>query len=328
MRGSLKQVVVVFNPNLRSLTTLKKNLQAEADKLTNSELLWLPAESGLDVALAKAVRNAAAVVVLGGDGLVRAAAKQLVGTQIPLGIVPSGTGNLLARNMHIPVSDSRKAIRIALGEITQVIDVARATLRGAGAGAGARAGTDADATHIFTVMAGVGLDAAMAGGVTRIQKKRYGWLAYVAPIVRSIVRNSQHQMVLRLDDRKPVPIKAHTAIVGNCGTLTANLLLLPEAQLTDGLLDIVVLNPKAITGWTQIWSRVAVSGALVRSRPGRVLLKAAPPIHALQYGQFRQLELTLTHPQPVQLDGDVIGEANSVSVEVLPAALVVRVPSA
>ena len=321
MRGSVKKVVVVFNPNLRSLATLKKNLQAEAAKVTTSELLWLPAESGLDVALAKAVTNAAAVVVLGGDGLVRAAAKQLVGTHIPLGIVPSGTGNLLARNMHIPVSDSRKAIRIALGEHTQVIDVARATLRGADTRA------ETDAAHIFTVMAGVGLDAAMAGGVTRIQKKRFGWLAYVAPIVRSIVRNSQQQMVVRLDDRKPVPIKAHTAIVGNCGTLTANLVLLPEARLTDGLLDIVVLNPKAITGWTQIWSRVAVSGALVRSRRGRVLLKAAPPIHALQYGQFRQLELTLTHSQPVQLDGDVIGEASSVSVEVLPAALVVRVPS-
>jgi len=322
MRGPIERIVVVYNPQLRTLPTLKKNLQAEADKVAHRELVWLPAESGLDAALARAVPKAAAVVVLGGDGLVRAAAKHVIGTQIPLGIVPSGTGNLLARNLHLPISDSRKAIRIALGEGTDVIDAARATLRGADTGA------DADAAHIFTVMAGVGLDAAMAGGVTRIQKKRFGWLAYVAPIVRSIVRNRQHQMVLKLDDRRSVSLTAHTAIVGNCGTLTANLLLLPEAQLSDGQLDVVVLNPKAITGWTRIWSRVAVSGALVRSRPGRVMLKAAPPIHALQYGQFQRLELTLTHPQPVQLDGDVIGEASSVAVEVLPAALVMRVPAA
>jgi diacylglycerol kinase (ATP) len=280
------------------------------------KLKWLPAQEGLDEAITHSLTRAAAIIVLGGDGLVRAVATHLIGSGIPLGIVPSGTGNLLARNARIPVSDSRKAVRIALGSHSLAIDAARATLQGDGG----------EVEHVFTVMAGVGLDAAMAGEASVVLKKRYGWLAYVAPIVRSVVQNNQHHMLLTLDQKKPVPIRAHTAIVGNCGTLTANLLLLPQALLTDGLLDVVVLNPKAITGWTQIWSRLAVSGALVRSRPGRALLKTAPPIRALQYGQFRRLELTLTHPQPVQLDGDVVGNASSVTVQVLPGALTVRVP--
>ena len=315
MSGGSERVVVVYNPRLRNLTTLTKYLRSEADKAPGTELVMVPAEPGLEQALAQAVRRASSVIVLGGDGLVRAAATQLIGTGIPLGVVPSGTGNLLARNLHLPLAETRKAMRIAWSGTPHLIDAGRATVHGVGF----------DETHVFTVMTGVGLDAAMAAEANFVQKKRFGWLAYVAPIVRSIVRNNQHHMELKLDDRKPVSLKAHTAIVGNCGTLTANLLLLPDAQLTDGKLDVVVLNPKAITGWTRIWSRVALSGALVRSRPGRVLLRAAPPMSAVQYGQFRRLEIKFAHAQPVQIDGDVVGDASSVEVEVLPASLVVRV---
>lgn len=176
-------------------------------------------------------------------------------------------------------------------------------------------------------MAGIGLDADMARGVNYRHKRRFGWLAYVAPIVRSILRNSQHEMTLRLDDRKPVDIRAHTAIIGNCGTLTANLLLLPDALLTDGKLDVVVLNPKDLSTWTRIWTRVSFAGPMLKSEPGRQIFKAAPPIRALQYGQFTKLEIQLRAPQAVQIDGDVVGEATTLRVSVMPKSLYVVVAS-
>jgi diacylglycerol kinase (ATP) len=309
------RVVVVYNPALRTLKSMQNSITSQLAKHVLPKPVWVAAQPGMDDALTAQLPGAVLVLVLGGDGLVRSVAEHLVVTDIPLGIIPMGTGNLLARNLHLPINDAKKALAIALSDEQLAIDVARLMLQH----------DDQKSTHTFMVMAGIGLDAAMAGEANFEMKKRLGWLAYIAPIVRSVVRNDQHHMVLELDDRKPVPIKAHTAIVGNCGTLTANLLLLPAAELADGKLDVVVLNPKAITGWTRIWSRLAISGALVRSKSGRALLKTAPPISALQYGQFRHLKLTLNSPQPVQIDGDIVGEASTLTVDVLPQALRVRV---
>lgn len=306
--------IVVYNPALRHVRAVKKALAAELVRLEQPEATWVEASYKNPQALATTLLRASVVIVVGGDGLVRSVAEVLAGSGIPIGIVPSGTGNLLARNLQLPLGDVAKAVRVALGQHEVVMDVARATYGTVGH----------DHEQIFTVMAGLGLDADMAEGASYRHKKRYGWLAYVAPIVRSIVLNRQHTMVLRLDDRRPVAIKAHTAIVGNCGTLTANLLLLPQARVSDGRLDVVVLNPKAITGWTRIWSRIALSGALIKSKTGRVLLKAAPPIRALQYGQFERLDLLLNEPQPLQLDGDVVGEITRLRVSVIPSAVVIR----
>ena len=306
-------VVVVFNSLLKNLPSIRRAVEREEARHENVTLSWFEYTPRLSSKLIRAVQSADRVLVIGGDGIVRDVAALIVGTPVQLAILPSGTGNLLARNVHLPINDVRRAVRTAFTGKPVLIDGATLSIEG----------PSGASEHFFCVMAGIGLDADMATGVSYHHKRRFGWLAYVAPIVRSILRNTQHEMTLQLDDRKPVAIRAHTAIIGNCGTLTANMLLLPDALLSDGKLDVVVLNPKGLPTWTRIWTRVTLAGPMSMSEPGRQLYKVAPPISALQYGQFTKLELQLNKPQAVQIDGDVVGEATTMHISVMPKSLYV-----
>lgn len=307
------KLVVVYNSLLKNLPSIRRSVEREADRHESVNLSWQEFTPHLSAKLIRAVQSADRVLVIGGDGIVRDIAALIVSTPVQLAIIPSGTGNLLARNVHLPINDVRRAVRVAFTGSPVLIDGATLWIDGP-------SGTS---EHFFCVMAGIGLDADMATGVSYQHKRRFGWLAYVAPIVRSILRNNQHSMSLTLDDRKPVAIRAHTAIIGNCGTLTANMLLLPDALLSDGKLDVVVLNPKGLPTWTRIWTRVTLAGPMSKTAPGRQLYKVVPPISALQYGQFTSLDLRLREPQAVQIDGDVIGRASKLRVRVEPRSLYV-----
>jgi diacylglycerol kinase family enzyme len=92
-------------------------------------------------------------------------------------------------------------------------------------------------------------------------------------------------------------------------------------------LNIVVLNPKYLSGWTHIWSRLAIGGALNQTKAGRRILDLAPEIKTLRYDQLRSVTITLKEPQAVQLDGDSYGEIHRLTVNVLPGVLTVRVPA-
>lgn len=307
------KIVVVYNSLLKNLPSIRRSIEREADRHESVKLSWQEFTPSLSAKLIHAVQSADRVLVIGGDGIVRDIAALIVSTPVQLAIIPSGTGNLLARNVHLPINDVRRAARVAFTGKPALIDGATLSIDGP-------SGTS---EHFFCVMAGIGLDADMATGVSYQHKRRFGWLAYVAPIVRSILRNNHHSMSLTLDDRKPVAIRAHTAIIGNCGTLTANMLLLPDALLSDGKLDVVVLNPKGLPTWTRIWTRVTLAGPMSKTEPGRQLYKFARPISALQYGQFTTLDLRLREPHAVQIDGDVIGRSSKLRVRVLPRSLYV-----
>lgn len=310
---------VVFNPALPALESLRKSVATAQQRAGLPETLWIPASfdnGGLPASVGQVMHKVSAVIVAGGDGLVRSVAEIILGSDIPLGIIPMGTGNLLARNLGLPVLDRTKCVAIAFGQHLRRIDLAQAELVG-----------EKTTSHVFSVMAGIGLDADMAAGASVSKKKRFGWLAYVRPIVRSVSRNRQQEMAFILDGQPPVVFKAHTAIVGNCGTLTANLLLMPDAVVDDGLLNIVVLNPKYLSGWTHIWSRLAIGGALNQTKAGRRILDLAPEIKTLRYDQLRTVSISLKEPQVVQLDGDCFGKIQRLTVTVLPHVIDVKIGS-
>ncbi|MEI3849863.1 MULTISPECIES: diacylglycerol/lipid kinase family protein, partial [unclassified Microbacterium] len=139
--------------------------------------------------------------------------------------------------------------------------------------------------HSFAVMAGIGLDAAMARNTTALAKRHLGWFAYVTPIARSIIANRLFHLDYRIDDGRTRSARAHTIIVGNCGTLTGNMLLIPAARIDDGLLDVVMLRPKGLLGWARIGTRLTIQGIAQRSRFGRRMLMQAPTFRALAYAQ-------------------------------------------
>ncbi|MET8157857.1 diacylglycerol kinase family protein [Sphaerisporangium sp. NPDC005289] len=242
---------------------------------------------------AKALAEGVDVVFAsGGDGTVRGCAEGLMGTGVPLAILPAGTGNLLARNLGMPTA-LPEAVRVGVAGRTRAIDLG--VLDG----------------RPFVVMAGIGLDAAMADSTSENAKNRIGWLAYVSGVVKHIT-DRPFRVTLRLDGRTTIRRRAVMVLVGNVGRLQGGLELLPEARPDDGLLDILILAPRTPTDWLHVAWHV-----LTRSR--------RHDRRAERYTASRAL-ITVDPPVLHECDGDPIGHATTMSVETRPKALLLRTP--
>jgi len=311
---------VVFNPvklSPTNLDTLRDEVRRHEESLGWGSTTWHETSADEDERASReaAASHPALIVVAGGDGTVRTVAEHI--RQIPLGVVPLGSGNLLARNLGLPLNDFPEALRIAFHGANHRIDLASAEL----------ADADGRVTRsVYVVMAGIGLDARMASDTNSAMKKRVGWLAYADPILRSVFSGERFSVSYSLDGGRRRTVRAHTMIVGNCGTLTAGILLLPDATPDDGLLDIVALNPAGFLGWASVGYRLVLNGLLHRSRGARLLLRAAPGVSAIRYGQARVILARFNRPQAIELDGDSFGDVLRARITVRPRAVTVRVP--
>ncbi|MFD3533235.1 diacylglycerol kinase family protein [Streptomyces sp. NPDC058664] len=252
------------------------------------------------------------VVVCGGDGTVRACADVVAGTRVPLAIVPCGTGNLLARNLRLP-TEPVAALREALRGQAVGIDVGR--IRG-----------DGMTPTRFAVMAGAGFDAAMVRDASARLKESVGWAAYVISAVRHL-GDARMRLTIRLDGGAPLERWARMVVIGNVGTLQGGLPLLPEARPDSGRLEVVLLDPRGVTGW------LAAAGHLVSRAPGGRWPRASgagerPLAHgALEYFGAARIDLRFALPQPRELDGDVLPAGTRLIAEVEPGALRVCLPA-
>lgn len=274
--------------------------------------LWL--ETTVDDPGAGATRAALAegvdlVVVAGGDGTVRECAGTLAGTGVPLAVVPSGTGNLLARNLGLPI-DLADAVHVALHGNDRCIDLG-----------GIEPDEPDGERRYFTAMAGIGLDAAMVADAPDALKKKVGWPAYAVSATRHL-RDARMRVTLRIDDGEPIRRRARMVLVGNVGALQAGMQLLPGAEPDDGLLDVVVFAPYGMTGWAHATVRVLgrrrqdVPDVAPRQRRWR----------PIEHFTGHTVEVETARPEPRELDGDPIGSGTRLAVRVRPGALVVRVP--
>ncbi len=237
------------------------------------------------------------VLVAGGDGTVRVVCAALANTGIPVGVIPAGTGNLLARNLHIPLDLDDALERILEGRDRRIDLV---TVSGDGLD-----------TDRFAVMAGLGLDAAIISEAPPHLKAQIGWTAYLVSAARNINHPSV-QVRIRLDDAEPVERRVRTVVIGNVGMLQANIPLLPDARPDDGLIDVVVIAPRRVTQWPLVFWRV-----MTRTKRTEMYLERFTG---------RQVEITAAADVQRQLDGDGIGMGRSLTAEVEPGSLVVRVP--
>lgn len=313
-----RRVVVVCNPTKKGIDAVRKQIDFYVEKHGYSKPTWIAtvASDGGVAATRRALeKNPDLILVIGGDGTVRAAASVMHGTGVPLGIIPRGTGNLLARNLDLPVNDMRAMVRIAFEGANKNIDVAHASTDGP---MGPR-------TAIFLVMAGFGLDAVMAAETNPKTKARIGWLAYLRPIVKATLHNKKNTVTVVLEDGRRDQRRQHTAIIGNCGTLAGGVLLMPWAKLDDGLLDVLALDPKTVFGWTGIAQIIAIGSAVKKSPLKSKVIRAMPRLRSIRYRQTPRVEWHLDEPQMVQYDGDTYGEVSSAVVTVLNKALCVRV---
>jgi YegS/Rv2252/BmrU family lipid kinase len=312
------RAVVVANPLSIDLSVLRPVIEAEERRNGWLPSAWVATAAEPDGRVSRAVidSDASLVIVAGGDGTIRAVADELHPSGIPVGIVPGGTGNLLARNLGL-VADLDAAVRTAFTGAERALDVGRITLE--------YPDKPSD-TRRFLVMTGVGLDARMATDTNGMLKKRLGWVAYVDPISRSVLRNRQFLMHYRVDGGREHSVHAHTVIVGNCGTLTGGMVLLPDAQPDDGLLDVVLFRPKGFWQWLRVGGRLGIGGLLHRTPRGRKILRATTDLRTLPYTRAERLTARFDRPESIELDGDSFGSVVAVTVAVEPGALHVRVP--
>lgn len=274
-----RHAAVVYNPVKTPLERLRPVVAEYEAQHGWAQTRWYQTSSddaGRAAAEHALAADPAVVMVAGGDGTVRAVAEVMQGTGIPVALVPLGTGNLLARDVGAPLNDIAACVSVAFSGEERSVDVGVAELEDE---RGARR------SHTFMVMAGIGLDAEMAESTSTIAKKHLGWFAYVTPIARSVIANKLFHLDYRIDGGRVRSTRAHTVIVGNCGTLTGNMLLIPAAIIDDGLLDVVMMRPTGRFGWARIGTHLTLQCLARRSPLSRRLLQQTPDLHALAYVQ-------------------------------------------
>lgn len=314
-----KLAAVVYNPIKVDVDTLKSVVEREEQAAGWEETLWF--ETSVEDpggGVTKEALDAGATVILaaGGDGTVRAVAEAMHDSDASLALLPSGTGNLLARNLNLTLDDLDVSVNAAFAGKNRDMDIALMDIR------------QEDGTvsrHAFLVMAGLGLDAKMLANTDEQLKKKVGWLAYVKAIFQALRDKNQLRLRYSVDGNTPRSVRAHTIIVGNTGTLQANVLLLPEAVIDDGYFEIVLLRPEGFFGWLQIAVKVLwENGVLRRTKVGRLMLSR--DVDALNYVKGRELVVKLRRAEQIELDGDDFGRAVAFKARVKPGGLTVRVP--
>ncbi|MCL3817217.1 phosphatase PAP2 family protein [Aeromicrobium wangtongii] len=298
-----KRVAVVINPSkIADVEDFKTRVRTVAEGSGWNEPIWFETsveDPGHGQATAALAQGVDLIIAAGGDGTVRAVCEKAARSGTAVGIIPLGTGNLLARNLAIPLN-TRDALDVAFGGQDRAIDLS--TLE-----------TDSGTSTSFLVMAGLGMDAAIMTGVNDQLKSRVGWLAYFVSGIKA-ARFPAMKVQITVDDGEPRKFRARTVVVGNVGFLQGGIPLLPDAQIDDGLLDVVVIAPKRFIGWLAIIVRIVGRRKRTNERLDRLT------------GQ--KVHVRAEKPVPMQLDGDPVGEGQEITAQVQPGILLVRVPVA
>jgi diacylglycerol kinase (ATP) len=296
-----KRCAVIVNPaRVTDWTTFRRHVEYQVKTRGWQRPLWLETtEEDPGRAMARQAIEAGVDLVLGagGDGTIRVVCSALAGTGIPFGLIPAGTGNLLARNLGIPL-DEAAALDVAFNGLNKPIDLVKVTF-------------DDQASDHFAVMAGIGLDAMIMQGTHPELKKAVGSAAYFF----SAAQHAKHPALnttIEMDDGPPMKRRAHVIVIGNVGYLQANIQLIPDAKADDGLLDVVIASPRGLRDWVRLTTQVLIR----RHRPDDQLDRLSG----------RRVKITVDHPDHYQMDGDTVGECTSLVAEVQPGALLLRVP--
>jgi len=292
-----KSVFVIFNPvSGKSDPEQRKKLISEALAAHGytCQFIATSKEKGAKALAAQAVRDGVDLLaVSGGDGTVIQAMSALIGTDIPLAVLPAGTGNLLSVNLNIPTTVP-DAVDVALSGRPYALDMVRT-------GDG----------QYFAIMGGLGMDAQMIADADRDAKNKMGKLAYVWAALKNLPRRRAFVEII-LDGKPPLRRRAKSVLLANMGKITGGLEAMPTASPQDGLLDVGILKAATLAHWLHL---------MVSALLGRTHRDPALEVH-----QAKHVTIRPRLPQPVQFDGEDAGRMHELTVEIIPQAVRVLVP--
>lgn len=295
------RILVLINPKASGgqPAALRRRIAAAfADRCVPFELYETPEPAdAFRAARAAARAGYRAVAAAGGDGTVALALRGTAGSEIPVAILPFGTGNQLALNFGIPTS-LEGSVRVAAEGVVEKIDLGRA-----------------NGEH-FALIAGAGLDADVMAGATAELKHRLGFGAYLISGLRNFItpRSADFRIVAdgrELEVRATMVLLANVGLLG-AGTLPVELKVAPRASFQDGLIDVCIFAPRNLPEVARIVWRVARQNyagddRMIFLQARRVTVESDPPVLA-------------------QIDGEAKGET-PIEVEVDPLAARILVPA-
>jgi diacylglycerol kinase family enzyme len=309
-------MAVIFHPS--KITRAK--IEAAFSKAGFVNLSYFPSDhkTGGFKATKKAIEAGAThIIVAGGDGTVRACVQAVFEEEAPvsLGLVPIGTGNILARNLKLPITNLDKCIRRAvIGDVYEIdLGVAKAINK------------DGELTKFyFTGIAGIGMDARIMQRTQTELKRRVGWIAYIEGGFRSLPLKFEKFEVL-VDDLEPKSLKSYSILIGNAGWLPGQISMMPDARLDDGKLDVAAIGPRKIWDWVDFIARVTWQNKVVRPLAlGRKWMDQTANLKTIENLGGSRIRVKPHHLSPLQLDGDVIGEVLEVDFSLKHRVLKIR----
>jgi diacylglycerol kinase family enzyme len=286
------KISVVVNP----VGAAEERVELEAALGARSvEARWIETseeDPGVSAAQQALEDGADLILACGGDGTVRAVAEGAVSRNVPIGIIPAGTGNLLARNLEIPL-DVKEAVDVALSGERRTLD------------AGEIEG------EIFAVMAGAGVDAVIMDETSSEAKDRLGSLAYIVEGAKHVF-DEPIEATVSIGGVTLSSGAWATILVGNLGRLQGGIDLFPDSEPGDGRLNLIGLAANSA-----LEALAAGVAAATRSHSDRLLRASAT-------------EFTLDFSKPVryELDGEARNPVDRLDIGVRPGALVVMAPRA
>lgn len=245
------------------------------------------------------LEGAGAVVIVGGDGTVHHGLRLLTSIDAPIWLVPTGTENLLARELGMRVSPERVGDAVSTG-VRRRIDVAKAVA--------------GDAERLFVIMLSIGPDASVIHRLDAMRTGPISHASYVRPVLQELRRPALPRLTVDVDARRLVTDQRGLLIVANSRQYALRADPAAEADIADGRLDIVFLPCRSALG---------AAGWLLRSRLRRAL-RHRRAVHAR--GADVRIALGLGEPAgvplPLQMDGEAISMGSGpISVSVAPGAL-------
>ncbi len=233
------------------------------------------------------------MVAAGGDGTISAVLDGLTGSQVPLGIVPVGTGNLVARELGIPIDAEQALALIAGPHAERRIDTMRIGKR------------------VYVLNVSVGVSASVAGDMTYQGKGRFGRLAYVGSAIFRILQFRRRYLTVGVDGQER-RCRAVEITVMNCAIFGKGLYPKePIIRVDDGCIDVWIVSMRTLFDGVKYFLKILT---------GRSAPRMAQHAHAR-----KRVAIRGALSCPVQADGDIIG-TTPVEIEVLPHALTVIVP--
>jgi diacylglycerol kinase family enzyme len=317
-RGDSVRYAFIINPSKPQAEQNREHIIRFCEDHGLGEIILLDTQVNKDggACAREALNDGADVVVaVGGDGTVRTVASAMSGSGHAMGIIPTGTGNLLARNLGIPLDDVEAALTVATSHGSRRIDVGRMSLLDA---------EDVHA-HAFLIVAGMGFDALMIDDTDPNLKKNLSWLAYFIGGVKNLFAPKYHGTVTIAEPNGEThttrDLTFRTLMAGNCGQIPV-FSLMPEASFDDGLLDFEIIDTSGgLLGWASLFGDV-----VHQTITGKAEQSPLSTNSSIEQVQGVSADIVLEKPALVQVDGDMLGESSHIGFSVEHRSLTVRVP--